>query len=95
MKELFPLIGVSPSMNIPFTADDRLDMKGLQRSIQYAVDSGVASMMLPVVASEVSTLTPEERSDIISAALEITRGKIPIQFASYCLRQVRISSQTA
>ena len=33
MKELFPLTGVIPSMNIPFTEDDRVDMPGLRRRI--------------------------------------------------------------
>ena len=78
MKELFPLVGVIPSMNIPFTEDDRVDMEGLRRSIQYAVDSGVAAILIPVVASEVDALTPEEREEIVATAVELTRGKIPV-----------------
>lgn len=78
MKELFPLTGVIPSMNIPFTEDDRVDMPGLRRSIEYAVESGVAAILIPVVASEVDALTPEEREEIVAAAVELTRGKIPV-----------------
>ena len=78
MKELFPLVGVIPAMNIPFTEDNKIDMEGLKRSLAYAVDSGVASMLIPVVASEVDALTSEEREAIIAAAVESTKGKIPL-----------------
>ena len=78
MKELFPLTGVIPSMNIPFTEDNQIDMEGLRRSIEYAVESGVAAILIPVVASEVDALTKEERETIVATAVELTRGKIPV-----------------
>ncbi|MBR7187314.1 MAG: dihydrodipicolinate synthase family protein [Clostridia bacterium] len=95
MKELLNLIGVIPAMNTPFTADDRIDLDGLQRHTAYAVDSGVAAIMIPVVASEVGTLAPDERESIIAATLEVTRGKIPViggataETKEQCLAYVR------
>ena len=95
MKQLLNLIGVIPAMNTPFTDDDRIDIDGLQRHTAYAVEAGVAAIMIPVVASEVGTLRPEERADIIAATLEVTRGRIPViggataETQEQCLAYVR------
>ena len=78
MKELLDLIGVIPSMNIPFTEDDHIDIPGLKKHVNYAIESGVVSMMIPVVASEVTMLSPEERREIVRATIEETAGRIPV-----------------
>jgi dihydrodipicolinate synthase/N-acetylneuraminate lyase len=78
VKELIPIIGVIPAMNIPFTKDDQIDIEGLQRHVAYAVNSGVAALLIPVVASEVSALQPKEREAIITATIEAANGKVPI-----------------
>lgn len=78
MKELLPLIGVIPAMNVPFTEDNQIDIEGLCRHTEYAVQSGVAGILIPVVASEVNTLTAKERERIIAATIEVTAGKIPV-----------------
>lgn len=77
-KELFPLIGVITAMNIPFTRDNKIDLDGLCRHTEYAVASGVAALMIPVVASEVGTLTAAERDSIIAATVETVNGRVPI-----------------
>ena len=38
----------------------------------------MAAILIPVVASEVDALTPEEREEIVATAVELTRGKIPV-----------------
>ena len=78
MKELLPLIGVIPAMNVPFTQDDQIDLEGLRRHTEYAVQAGVAALLIPVVASEVGTLTPEEREAIVAATVEVAGGKVPV-----------------
>lgn len=78
MKELLPLIGVIPAMNVPFTQDDHIDLDGLQRHTEYAVESGVAALLIPVVASEVGTLSAKEREDIVAATVEAVAGRVPI-----------------
>ena len=78
MKELYPMVGVIPAMNVGFTEDDRIDLEGLEKHTQYAVDSGVAGLLIPVVATEVSTLTPQERADIIDTTVKIAKGKAKI-----------------
>ncbi len=74
-QELFPLFGIVPSINTPFTENDAVDFVGLQKHIDYAIGSGVRGMMLPVVASEVGKLTPEEREKIVKAAVEANANR--------------------
>lgn len=78
MKELLPLTGVIPAMNVAFTQDNKIDLEGLCRHTEYAVESGVAALLIPVVASEVGTLTPEEREQIVDATVRTVGGRVPV-----------------
>lgn len=78
MKTLYPAIGVLPAINTPFTEDDKVDYEGLQRHLENALDSGVAGILIPVVASEVLRLTAEERRNISRCAQEVVQGRVPI-----------------
>lgn len=78
MKELYPLTGVIPAMNVGFTEDNKIDIDGLVKHTEYAVEAGVAGLLIPVVATEVGTLTPEERADIIDCTVKIAKGKSKI-----------------
>ena len=78
MKELVPIIGVIPAMNIGFTEDNQVDIDGLQRHTDYAIRSGIASLMIPVVATEVLELSEDERKRIVDATIEVNNHRIPI-----------------
>ena len=78
MKTLYPAIGVLPAINTPFTEDDKIDFDGLQKHLDNAVTSGVAGILIPVVASEVLRLSAEERRSISKCAHEVVNGRVPI-----------------
>lgn len=78
MKELLPIIGVIPAMNVPFTRENEIHLDGLQRHIDYAIKSGIASLLIPVVASEVLELSAAEREAIVAATVEVTNKRIPV-----------------
>ena len=78
MKALFPHLGVFPAVNTPFTADDRIDFEGLQRHLDNAIASGVAGILMPVVASEVLMLTAAERRSISACVREVVDGRVPV-----------------
>ncbi len=78
MKKLYPAIGVLPAINTPFTEDDKIDFEGLSRHLENAVDSGVAGILIPVVASEVLMLTAAERTAISECAREVVHGRVPV-----------------
>ena len=77
-KKLFPVLGMMPAMNIPFTEDDRIDLDDIQKHIDNAIEAGISGFLIPVVASEVDKLTPAERNQIIEASLEATAGRVPV-----------------
>ena len=72
------MFGMMPAMNTPFTEDDRVDLDGLQKHIDNAIEAGICGFLIPVVASEVNKLTFNERSRIIEAALEANNGRVPV-----------------
>lgn len=78
MKTLFPAIGVFPAINTPFTEDDKIDYEGLQRHLENALESGVAGILIPVVASEVLMLTAQERASISACTQEVVNGRVPV-----------------
>ena len=78
MKQLLNMLGVITAMNTPFTEDDKIDLDGLQRHMDYAIRSGIAAALIPVVASEVNTLTQAERASIMAAVMEVTDHRVPI-----------------
>jgi 4-hydroxy-tetrahydrodipicolinate synthase len=77
-KELFPMFGMMPAINIPFTEDDKIDFNGLQKHLDNAIESGICGFLIPVVASEVNKLTACERDSIIQAAIEANNHRVPL-----------------
>jgi len=75
-KSLFSLFGMMPAMNTPFTEDDDIDLAGLQKHIDNAINAGVCGFLIPVVASEVNKLTRLERKHIIQAAIEANDHRV-------------------
>ena len=75
-KSLYPLFGMMPAMNTPFTENDGIDFDGLQRHIDNAIHAGICGFLIPVVASEVNKLTRTERRHIIQAAMEANRRRV-------------------
>jgi 4-hydroxy-tetrahydrodipicolinate synthase len=50
----------------------------MRRVVQFALDCGVDGMVFPGFASEVETLTAEERAELLSIVVEEVRGRVPI-----------------
>jgi 4-hydroxy-tetrahydrodipicolinate synthase len=75
-KELYPLFGMMPAMNTPFLDDDTIDIAGVQKHLDNAIEAGICGFLIPVVASEVSKLSEKERRQIIDAALEANNHRV-------------------
>ena len=78
MKELYPLTGVVPIVNTPFTDDDKLDTASLERLLEEGIADGVSGFIVPAVASEVAKLTPDERHAYVREVLQIVDGRVTI-----------------
>src|SRR3954447_23002732 len=70
MKELYPLLGVVAIPQTAFDRRDRLDVDSLRRGVADRLAAGVDGLLYPVVASEVSRLTPPERRLATEAVLD-------------------------
>lgn len=70
--------GVYPALLTPFTADDQLDLSLFKLNLQAQIDAGVQGVILGGSLGEASTITPEEKLQLLQAALDVTDGQIPV-----------------
>jgi dihydrodipicolinate synthase/N-acetylneuraminate lyase len=67
--------GVSPVLEVPFTADGEVDYAGFERVVRYVLSTGVTSMMFPGFASEFHKLSEDERRKLTEILLSHTRDR--------------------
>ncbi|MET0440266.1 MAG: dihydrodipicolinate synthase family protein [Devosia sp.] len=72
------LAGAFPVLPTPFRDDGQIDTADFLSVIDFALESQVDGVVYPGVASEVETLTPEERQSQVSLLAERIAGRIPI-----------------
>ncbi|WP_342364280.1 dihydrodipicolinate synthase family protein [Terrarubrum flagellatum] len=71
------LSGVFPVLPTPFTADRAVDPAALKTLVNFAVEAGADGMVYPGMASEVETLSPEERLLMVNTLGEALKGRLP------------------
>ena len=71
------LSGVFPVVPTPFTADGSIDPSALQPLIEFVITSGANGLVYPGMASEVETLSPEERLTLVQAVGAALNGRLP------------------
>lgn len=71
------LSGVFPVIPTPFTPDNAIDEAALLRLVDWALDCGVDGVVFPGMASEVETLTPEERAAAVAALGRRVGARVP------------------
>ncbi|WP_344235175.1 dihydrodipicolinate synthase family protein [Kribbella hippodromi] len=67
--------GVSPVLEVPFTADGDVDYHGFDRVVRYVLGTGVTSVMFPGFASEFHKLSEDERRRLTEILLSHTRDR--------------------
>lgn len=70
--------GIVPVLQTPFSDAGVIDYESLTRLIEDAIASGAAGFLAPAVASEVSTLTLSERSDLVPFVVRQCAGRVPL-----------------
>jgi len=70
--------GVFPALMTEFHEDGRLDLDGTQRHIKSCLDAGIKGLIMLGTLGENSSLRPEEKEAVLSAAVEASEGKIPV-----------------
>ena len=62
-KSLYPLKGIVPIINTPFTDRNTIDYDSVKRLIEQGIKDGIVGCIVPAVASEVSQLSDSERKE--------------------------------
>ena len=78
MKTLYPIKGIYAIPQTPFSDDGSVDFASLARGVEDRLTAGVAGLLVPVVASEVDSLSEKERREILAAVLEQVGGRVPV-----------------
>ena len=73
---LFPLFGIVTVLNTPFTNDNKVDLSALKKNVAEALNAGVAGILVPAMASEVSKLSETERLNEVMTVMEAVNGKV-------------------
>lgn len=71
------LSGVFPVLPTPFTAEGTVDPGTLASLVGFAFEAGADGVVYPGMASEVETLSSEERSAMVRALGEALGGRLP------------------
>lgn len=71
------LQGTITALITPFI-HQKLDLQGLIKNIGHQISSGVNGILLLGTTGEGSTLTPQEKAQVIAAAVHEAKGKVPI-----------------
>jgi 4-hydroxy-tetrahydrodipicolinate synthase len=74
----FELNGVVPIIPTPFSSDGGVDLGSLCPLLEFAVSAGVCAACLPAYASEFYKLREHERSDLVSEAIRVLNGRLPL-----------------
>lgn len=70
--------GVMPAVTTKFKEDDTLDMKMFEVNIKAQLDAGVSGIILGGTLGEASTLTGEEKKQLIIGTVKIVDGAVPV-----------------
>lgn len=69
--------GVFPVLPTPFTPDGVIDPDAIETLVAFVVDAGVDGIVYPGMASEVETLTPDERAVMVRRVGTALAGRLP------------------
>jgi 4-hydroxy-tetrahydrodipicolinate synthase len=73
-----PWNGVFPAVTTKLRQDGSVDLDATQRSIERLIANGVSGVIVLPMLGENASMVPEEREEIVRAAKEAVRGRVPL-----------------
>ena len=70
--------GVYPAIITPFNSDDSIDFKTFKLNLEAQLEAGIDGVILAGSLGEASTLSNQEKIELLLHSREITRRKIPV-----------------
>lgn len=86
--------GVYPAVTTKFLPNDSIDFTLFKKNIQAQIDAGVDGIILGGSLGEASTLSLEEKMDLIKATREVVQDKAPI-IMNIAERSTRVAVELA
>jgi 4-hydroxy-tetrahydrodipicolinate synthase len=72
------LSGYAPALPTPFDDDDALDLHMLERICDLKIQAGATALVVCGTTGEAPTLTHAEHAEIVNAAVDVARGRVPV-----------------
>ncbi|WP_040403489.1 MULTISPECIES: dihydrodipicolinate synthase family protein [unclassified Chelatococcus] len=72
------LRGILPVLPTPFRPDGAIDEAAMRRLVAFALGSGVDGVVFPGFASEVESLSGEERRRLLAVVVDAVAGQVPV-----------------
>ncbi|MBK6949520.1 MAG: dihydrodipicolinate synthase family protein [Haliscomenobacter sp.] len=73
-----PWTGVYPAITTKFAPDGALDIPAFLKNIQAQLDAGIDGLILGGSLGESSTISHDERMELLQATLDFVGGRIPV-----------------
>lgn len=70
--------GIIPAVITPLTVDGKFNEKAFRKLLNYLIDGGVHGLFVVGTTGEFYGLTPDEKREIFTVAVEETRGRVPV-----------------
>ncbi len=70
--------GVYPATTTQFTSDQALDLEATAAHVNTLIEAGVHGLVMLGTVGENTALEPEEKRDVLKAAVETARGRVPV-----------------
>ncbi len=78
MKKTSIFQGAASALVTPMTATGAVDYDAFARLINWQIESGIDALVICGTTGEASTLTDEEHRQVLSFALEVAAGRVPM-----------------
>lgn len=72
------LRGTGVALVTPFTADGKVDYKGLEKLINFCIEGGVEYLVSLGTTGESVNLTKEEKLEVLDFTIEKNAGRVPV-----------------
>lgn len=93
MSDLSKFQGVIPPVIIPLKEDRSLDLKAFETNINRMIEAGVNGLFFLGSSGEVAFLTDEERLEVMTEALAIVDGRVPVLAGIIDIETMRVIEQ--
>jgi 1-pyrroline-4-hydroxy-2-carboxylate deaminase len=69
--------GIFPAITTQFSKDGALDLAGTQKEIDALLKAGVHGLIMLGTCGENCSLLPDEKRQVLAAAKEVVKGRVP------------------